>query len=771
MQNFTNFLMKSALLLSLVMALSGLQAQTVTVVKDGTTLGPFALVPAAFGTPFQRCTSASAEAATGVSVTGTTLACDSVVTNLTGKIAIIDRGVCEFSIKCLNAQRAGADYIIVVNNSPAAPITMGVGSVGTQVTVPCFMVSQANGAILKANVEGGIYTIDNSPTAKFDTTDVVLWGANGEGGFGGGLNDWTANPISAGIGSLDSARWVWSSGSSSAQGSVINSPTSCDGAALFDAFALQDLTANPPYPDFTTELISPVIDASSFVGSQLKFYQYYIRLNGSAFLSYSLDGGETYSNPILVTTENVLTAQQNNVIGTEIKRINLPQIDGQSSVRIKFTFDGDFYFWIIDDVQIIQREANNLSANSFFAVPINAVTPISQVEPIIFQIDVENIGAVAQQNVNINVTIFDVTIPGNPVRDTVFTANLAAATIAPDSLFENIPFSATFTPTKVGNYLGVYTVTSDAEDFDFSDNQRTFTFSVSDSTFSKEFRATSLNRPSNANWGQNEPRSWAYGNYYYVTDGNYFATSTSFIIGGSAENKGLDLAAILYKWTDTNQNGNAEPEEREFVGFAPYTIQGTETGNTLVTVPLLDLDDEPVKLEDNTAYIMMLEYQVDRVDAPIVNFGFSNLIDYNSAVFTSQIIGNPRYAAMLGIAGNLSDATYGSVGFGRGTVPVVRLNIQQAVNTKNLTLAENSVQVFPNPTSDYVIVDLNLEQSAKEVSILIFDITGKVVSSRKYQNLTKEKLELSVNELANGVYFLNVFTEAGRKTQKLVIQR
>lgn len=35
---------------------------------------------------------------------------------LEGKIAIIDRGVCEFGLKALNAQEAGAIGCIIVNN-------------------------------------------------------------------------------------------------------------------------------------------------------------------------------------------------------------------------------------------------------------------------------------------------------------------------------------------------------------------------------------------------------------------------------------------------------------------------------------------------------------------------------------------------------------------------------------------------------------------------------------------------------------------------------
>jgi extracellular elastinolytic metalloproteinase len=85
--------------------------------------------------------------------TGTTSdACQPLVGFPAGAIAIIDRGTCEFGFKALTAQNAGASGVIVVNNAPGDPITMGPGAVGNLVTIPTVMVSQTDGALFKANV-------------------------------------------------------------------------------------------------------------------------------------------------------------------------------------------------------------------------------------------------------------------------------------------------------------------------------------------------------------------------------------------------------------------------------------------------------------------------------------------------------------------------------------------------------------------------------------------------------------------------------------------
>lgn len=72
---------------------------------------------------------------------------------ITGKIALIDRGNCNFTQKVLNAQNAGAIAVIMVNNV-AGYITMA-GSDNT-ITIPAVLISQADGALLAAQLANNI---------------------------------------------------------------------------------------------------------------------------------------------------------------------------------------------------------------------------------------------------------------------------------------------------------------------------------------------------------------------------------------------------------------------------------------------------------------------------------------------------------------------------------------------------------------------------------------------------------------------------------------
>ena len=65
-----------------------------------------------------------------------------------GSIALVDRGFCGFVVKAANAEAAGAGAMIVANNAAGAPITMG--GVDPALTITAVMVSQANGAAIRA---------------------------------------------------------------------------------------------------------------------------------------------------------------------------------------------------------------------------------------------------------------------------------------------------------------------------------------------------------------------------------------------------------------------------------------------------------------------------------------------------------------------------------------------------------------------------------------------------------------------------------------------
>jgi hypothetical protein len=89
------------------------------------------------------------------------LCCDDIVMDLTGKIALIRRGICDFSLKALEAQEAGAIACLIVNHydDPAqtdcSVFLMASGVDGPLITIPCIFLCRAAGEAIDAQLQAG----------------------------------------------------------------------------------------------------------------------------------------------------------------------------------------------------------------------------------------------------------------------------------------------------------------------------------------------------------------------------------------------------------------------------------------------------------------------------------------------------------------------------------------------------------------------------------------------------------------------------------------
>lgn len=76
---------------------------------------------------------------------------------IAGKIALIDRGICEFGSKILKAERSGAIAAIICNNVPANfGGQMGAGAEGNQVTIPSVLINLEDCKLIKQYLDGGV---------------------------------------------------------------------------------------------------------------------------------------------------------------------------------------------------------------------------------------------------------------------------------------------------------------------------------------------------------------------------------------------------------------------------------------------------------------------------------------------------------------------------------------------------------------------------------------------------------------------------------------
>jgi large repetitive protein len=87
---------------------------------------------------------------------------------LSGKIAFIDRGTCDFVAKVQFAQNAGAVGVIIADNA-AGPVA-GLGGTSTAITIPTLRITLADGNKLRATIPGLAVRLFRGPTINLDGT-------------------------------------------------------------------------------------------------------------------------------------------------------------------------------------------------------------------------------------------------------------------------------------------------------------------------------------------------------------------------------------------------------------------------------------------------------------------------------------------------------------------------------------------------------------------------------------------------------------------------
>jgi len=106
--------------------------------------------------------------------------------DVSGRIALLDRGNCTFATKAKNAQNAGAIGVIIADNTLELP-PPSLGGTDASVTIPAVMVSQADGATMRAQLPSGVLVtlgLNESIRAVADASGRALL--------------WTPNPVQPG---------------------------------------------------------------------------------------------------------------------------------------------------------------------------------------------------------------------------------------------------------------------------------------------------------------------------------------------------------------------------------------------------------------------------------------------------------------------------------------------------------------------------------------------------------------------------------------------
>ena len=193
--------------------------------------------------------------------------------------------------------------------------------------------------------------------------------------------------------------------------------------------------------------------------------------------------------------------------------------------------------------------------------------------------------------------------------------------------------------------------------------------------------------------------------------------------------------------------------------ITPTNIEFLSSGNTLVdpaivTGPFAEVhESELIRLENVT-----LVDPSQWADSGSFNFDVTDGVNTWAVRVDSDtdIAGSAAPSGALTITGLGGQYSTGSCLSGYQILPRYSADITAFVGT-NQAYLNNKVSISPNPVSDILLINTELELN----SIQVLDLRGSVIA-------VDNSNELNVSELAAGTYFLQVITSEGVATKKFI---
>ena len=84
--------------------------------------------------------------------------------------------------------------------------------------------------------------------------------------------------------------------------------------------------------------------------------------------------------------------------------------------------------------------------------------------------------------------------------------------------------------------------------------------------------------------------------------------------------------------------------------------------------------------------------------------------------------------------------------------------------------ADHEISIYPNPASSIVNINLGTVEYGKDITIDIFDMLGRKVSTQT-RNSSEGSIELNVGSYSEGLYFIKMNIDGHSVTEKVLIAR
>lgn len=527
-------------------------------------------------------------------------------------------------------------------------------------------------------------------------------------------------------------------------GEAIASTTAANGFVIFDS-NYWDNDLNPctvdnfgsgqaPGPHLSY-LTTASIDLTAFANVVLEFEQYIRYYLGNTRVEISIANG-----PWEILYTNILE-QGITTPNTQTVRMPLPAAAGnQSNVKLRFVYDGLYYFWQLDDIRLIQGYANDLliENSSYGDFDLNnpdhttgfemmeytqypsAFAPLVHLEANVF-----NIGTNAQNNIALTAKLMN-----DNSGELLFESTSPTVPSLPSGA-DTVLVSGEFQMEQLVSDYSVYFNSLQTETDENTDNNLdTLHFKITPVTYARDENSL----------------------------GSMFLPSEAF---GSAP---FEMGAVYLL-----------PSGQQLHSVSVAMSEGTTLPCSVYATVF------PFSLSTGIGGAIATTQDIAVTEADINSFGEASMkvLSFDTPVFLSQglylvVVGSPNNAfqAVIGLSGKSEDLS-AWVRFNNSNTdlfyltrtPMIRMNFGPVSNVTEQSFGQ-SFQIYPNPATESLSILLNEKESA---NIEVFDEAGRRIHSQK-SNTEVSKIEMNVSDFSSGIYTVRV-TQANRTSAQIFIKQ
>jgi hypothetical protein len=437
-------------------------------------------------------------------------------------------------------------------------------------------------------------------------------------------------------------------------------------------------------------------------------------------------------------------------------------IGGQSNVKIRFRFDGDYYFWNIDDISIVNTPPNRLAFTDWQGAPAQdiifgpgasgsskmGIQTLKQTRGVTFDCNAINSGTNAQTNVKLQMKIYN----GTSLVQTINSSTISSLPAGDTANYNALNTYATaWTPSANGSYNVVYGLISDSVSV-YSD---TTTMFVTDSLMSMDFNSWDNSIGASTNTTQWGDGAQMCNRHDLVDDEMLFAAKVYL---SSLTNSGAILELSVYD-SSAFLGNNGGWDANKLVAYGQKVISTSDTAQGFVRFDFTD---------PNTGRGVDLELSKGAY--------FYNLTMYNNQGANYLAIRNDQTWAKTAGSGYMYLAALGSwysgysnsLSFNNLWVRGIHCPASSAAACMGIGVDEeamNQIVLSPNPANDFINLDFGMAVGDYNVSVV--DLTGKVMKSEIVR--ADANVSMFIGDLNAGMYMVRVQKGDDVKTMKLSV--